>query len=576
MADQTYDIVVVGGSLGGCAAALSAGSNQYTVCLLEPSEWLGGQYSAQGVTKPDEVTYTATVGSTATYRNFQHSVRAFYRNNYQLSPSGQGQPTFNPGGDYPGFATQPRVAHQMLLQQLQALPNVHVRLNTSVSSARVDGDYLKSVVAVGSDGVKTTYAAKYFLDATDLGDLLPIAGIEYNLGAESKNDTHEPAAPADAHPNWIQPITVVVALERRPDGEDNRIAKPPNYDALKVTQKYTILDGYIKKMFQSGVDMWGYRRYVDAANFNDPAFPCDLSMLNMGANDFQGGTLPSGSAEGDAAIVTGARQASLGYVYWLQTEVARDDGTGVGYPNLKVRGDEFGTSDGTAAQPYIRESRRIKARYTIVQQDVDEAYNPGPRAKNYDDSCGIGSYGALDIHGNNAVGMGQQWIPIKPFEIPLRALIPIRVKNVLAACKNLGVTHITNGAYRLHPVEWNIGEAAGALVAFALEKNVQPADVPGNQSSLRSFQARLLARGVPLFWWTDITYPDPAFAAAHLVGVAGIMSGESTNMNFQPNDDFGDDAKAAVESNLGKELNWPPSDMTRSQAAQWILQQLSW
>ncbi|HXM18321.1 MAG TPA: FAD-dependent oxidoreductase [Candidatus Tumulicola sp.] len=576
MADQTYDIVIVGGSLGGCAAALSAGSSQYTVCLLEASGWLGGQYSAQGVTKPDESSYTPTVGSTATYRGFQHNVRAFYRSNYRLSPSGQGQPTFNPGGGYPGFATQPRVAHQVLLQQLQALSNVHVRLNTSISSAQAEGDCLQSVVAVGSDGVQTTYAAKYFLDATDLGDLLPIAGVEYNLGAESKDDTRESAAPAEARSDWIQPITVVVALERRPDGEDNRIVKPPDYDALKATQKYTILDGYIKKMFQPGVDMWGYRRHIYAANFNDPAFPCDFSMLNMGANDFQGGTLPTGSAEGDAAVIAGARQASLAYVYWLQTECPRDDGGGVGYQNLKVRGDEFGTDDGTAAQPYIRESRRIKGQYRIVQQDLDQASNAGPRGKNYDDSCGIGFYGGLDIHGNNAVGMGQQFISIKPFEIPLRALVPIRVKNVLAACKNLGVTHITNGAYRLHPVEWNIGEAAAALAVFALDKNARPADVPGNQSLLRSLQKRLLARGVPLFWWTDITNADQAFAAVHLVGVAGIMSGEGTSMNFQPNDDFGDDAKAAVESNLGKKLNWPPSDMTRSQAALWIVQQLNW
>lgn len=576
MPDQTYDIVIVGGSLGGCAAALSAGSSQYSVCLLEASGWLGGQYSAQGVTKPDESSYTPTVGSTAAYRAFQHAVRVYYRNNFRLSPSGQSQPTLNPGGTYPGFSTQPRVAHQILLQQLQALPNVHVRLNTSVSGAQVDGDLVQSVTATGPDGAQTTYAAGYFLDATDLGELLPLAGVEFALGAEGKDETHEAAAPATARGNWIQPITVVVALERRPDGEDHTIARPADYDALKARQKYTILDGYITKVFQAGVDMWGYRRYIYAKNFNDPSLPCDLSMLNMGANDYQGGTIPSGDADGDAAVIAAAREASLGYVYWLQTECPRDDGSGVGYPNLRVRGDEFGTDDGSAAQPYIRESRRIKALYTIVQQDLDEATNPGARAKNYDDSCGIGFYGGLDIHGNDAVGMPQQFIHIKPFEIPLRSLIPVRVKNLLAACKNLGVTHITNGAYRLHPIEWNIGEAAGALTAYAIEKGSRPADIPGTLTSLRVFQRRLLARGVPLFWWTDIRYGDPAFAAAQLVGVGGIMRGESDKMDFQPSDVFGDDAKAAVDANLGRTLNWPDNEMTRSQAARWIVQQLNW
>ncbi|MGB6984894.1 MAG: FAD-dependent oxidoreductase [Candidatus Aquilonibacter sp.] len=569
-------MIVVGGSFGGCAAALAAANGGASLCLVESSTWLGGQYSSQGVTKPDETQYTPTVGSTAAYRNFQHSVRAFYRNNYRLSPTGAAQPTFNPGGDYPGFSTEPRVAHQVLLEQLQALPDVHVRLGTRVTNATLDGDSIQSIETVDTNGNATTFVGKYFLDATDLGDLLVVANVDYSLGAEAKNDTQEPNAPDAVHPEWIQPITMVVALERRPDNENHTIAKPADYDALKAQQKYTILDGYIKKMFAQPIDMWGYRRYIQASNFTDPAFSCDLSMLNMGANDYQGATIPSGDAARDAQIIEAARQASLGYVYWLQTEVARDDGNGTGYPNLKVRPDQFATPDGTSAQPYIRESRRLKAQYRIVQQDVDAAHNPGPRAKNYHDSCGIGDYGALDIHALDAVGMSQQWIPIKPFEIPLRALIPIRIKNLVAACKNIGTTHITNGAYRLHPVEWNVGEAAGALAAYAIARNITPSTVAADATKLRDYQKELLARGIPLFWWTDVHFGDPWFVAAHLVGIAGIMSGETLSMDFRPNDLFDDASKTAVNANLGQDLNWPSGAMTRSQAAQWIASQQGW
>jgi hypothetical protein len=571
-----YDVLVAGGSLGGCAAALAAATAGHSVCLIESSAWLGGQYSAQGVTKPDETTYTPTVGSTSTYRAFQHAVRAFYRNNYRLSSSGAAQPTFDPGGNYPGFSAEPLVVHQVLLQQLQALPAVHVRLNLRVTAATMAGDALQSITAVDPNGVSTAFTARYFLDATDLGDLIAMAGVEHVIGAEAKADTNEPNAPAVAHPDWIQPITMVVALERRPAGENHTIPKPAAYETLKAQQNYTIVDGYIKKMFSEPVDMWGYRRHICASNFSDPAFPCDLSMLNMGANDYQGATLPSGDSDRDAQIIAAARQASLGYVYWLQTELPRDDGSGLGYPNLKVRPDQFGTPDGTSAQPYIRESRRIKAQYTIVQQDLDQNFNPGPRAKNYDDSCGIGDYGALDIHGLRGVGMTGDWIPIKPFEIPLRSLIPIRVTNVLPACKNIGATHITNGAYRLHPVEWNVGEAAGMLAAFALTSNLPARGVTANETALRAFQKQLLARGVPLFWWTDVHFGDPSFTAAHLVGVARIMSGETSSMNFQPNDPFDDAAKAAVDSNLGRALSWPATAMTRAQAAQWIAAQLGW
>ena len=46
----------------------------------------------------------------------------------------------------------------------------------------------------------------------------------------------------------------------------------------------------------------------------------------------------------------------------------------------------------------------------------------------------------------------------------------VRMENLLPAGKNLGTTHITNGCYRVHPVEWNIGESAGALAASLLQR----------------------------------------------------------------------------------------------------------
>ena len=74
---------------------------------------------------------------------------------------------------------------------------------------------------------------------------------------------------------------------------------------------------------------------------------------------------------------------------------------------------------------------------------------------------GIGSY-RIDLHpstGRRTYVDLETW----PFQIPLGALIPASVDNLLPGAKNLGTTHVTNGCYRLHPVEWNIGEVAGAL-----------------------------------------------------------------------------------------------------------------
>jgi hypothetical protein len=82
----------------------------------------------------------------------------------------------------------------------------------------------------------------------------------------------------------------------------------------------------------------------------------------------------------------------------------------------------------------------------------------------------------------------------------LGALLPVRVENLIPACKNLGVTHITNGCYRLHPVEWNIGEAAGLLAAFCLQNRLAPRQVREQAGHLEAFQSLLQQQGVVLAW----------------------------------------------------------------------------
>jgi hypothetical protein len=105
----------------------------------------------------------------------------------------------------------------------------------------------------------------------------------------------------------------------------------------------------------------------------------------------------------------------------------------------------------------------------------------------------------IDIHraGPEDVGISCR---TQPFQIPLGALVPVRLRNLIAAAKNIGTTHITNGCYRLHPVEWNIGEAAGALAAFCLDRGEHPAVVHRNAERRAAFQRSLAADGVPLDW----------------------------------------------------------------------------
>ncbi|MBT6149556.1 MAG: FAD-dependent oxidoreductase, partial [Gemmatimonadetes bacterium] len=253
---------------------------------------------------------------------------------------------------------------------------------------------------------------------------------------------------------------------------------------------------------------WTYRRILHAANFDAPASAAPLRsvcLVNWPQIDYWLGNLIDVSEEEATRHLEGSKQLSLSFLYWLQTEAPRPDG-GSGWPGLRLRPDIVDTEDGLAKYPYIRESRRIRAEFTVVEEHVGTDARMAATGLDRDhvtaapfhDSVGLGSY-RIDLHPSSG---GDNYIDVSslPFQIPLGALIPQRVENLLPAAKNLGVTHITNGCYRLHPVEWGIGEAAGALAAHCLRTGESPRAVCNTENKLKDFQTSLTAQGVELEW----------------------------------------------------------------------------
>jgi hypothetical protein len=245
----------------------------------------------------------------------------------------------------------------------------------------------------------------------------------------------------------------------------------------------------------------------------------------MNGNEYVGG--PAIGVDDATARRHGhrARQLSLSLLYFLQTEIEPGYEGRRGYPGLRGRGDVFGTVDGLAQYPYIRESRRIRAEFTILEQHFrTDLHRDGP--VEYKDSVGVSGY-RMDIHekrrGNRSRTWelhGKHWVQ----QLALGALIPVRVENLIPACKNLGVTHVTNGAFRVHPAEWNIGESAGALAAFCVRRRVAPRAVRGQERLLADLQRDLVTLGVELDWpRKDYSLSYNSFYA----DVAGWYFGES-------------------------------------------------
>lgn len=586
-----FDVVIVGASFGGVSAALSAARYAKRIALVDADGNVGGQATAQGVTRWDESAPVASpniYGSTQSYQALKNSIRSWYRTNTKLGPRGSAA-DFNPGFAFPGapFAADCSVTETVLRQLLSDVgATVTLLLETPVRAASVANGKIQSLELANGDAV----TGSIFVDATDLGDLLPMCGVSWFIGAEAKTDTQEPHAEPEANPGHIQPITVSIAVEHRPEGEQHVIPRPPNYSQTLIDEQgfcvYNERNGMLGGLFSSANSpnpswktIFSYRQYIDHANFVDRDYECDRSVINVGSNDYQAAVIPTGVAGNDAEIVEAARAVSIAYLYWLQTEAPRDDGSGVGYPNLMARQDIFGRADGTAPQAYVRESRRISKPITRIleQHIVATAELPGVRAPmNFSDSCGICMYG-IDIH--KVYGpAGTPWVGglnVQPFQIPLGSLIPTDSSNLIAACKNIGGTHLTSGAYRVHPGEWAIGEAAGILAAYCVAQSVLPAQVHADSSRVAAVQLRLLEQGAPIFWWDDLDYATDrkTFAAANLLGVRGLLF-EAGTLHFRPDAVIMQSEQYDANERASRELPWPAGTMTRAEAAVWLCAQL--
>lgn len=510
------ELAIIGAGLGGCAAALAAARTGLHVVLTEEGDWIGGQLTSQAV-PPDEHPWIEEFGSTASYRALRNGIREFYRRNLPLTEEAASRAVFNPGNGWVSrLCHDPRVS-VAILHELLAPYELSGRLQIlrrhRPVAAWTHQDRVSAVSVRGSDSARDlTIEAAYFIDATPLADLLSLAGVEHVMGAESRDQTGEPHASPEADWRNQQAFTFCFAMDHLP-GEDHVIEKPREYDFWRrytppdwpgplldwTTSRPETGEPLTRFLFESpdGLSMWNYRRILDRNNFKDGFTGSDITVVDWPQNDYRLGPLCGEEPERQKQHLESARQLSLSLLYWLQTEASRPEG-GFGYRGLRLRGDVVGgTPDGLAQSPYIRSSRRIRAEFTVLEQHIAHPLRPhGPEC--FPDSVGVGWY-RIDLH-PSASGAGYLDLGCWPFQIPMGSLIPVRVENLLPGGKNLGTTHITNGAFRVHPVEWVVGEASGLLVSFCLERNTIPRSVWRSPAIREEFQSRLQAQGVDLSW----------------------------------------------------------------------------
>ena len=337
MKELHSDIVIIGGGLGGVSAALSALKMGRSVILTQEFKWLGGQLTTQAV-PPDENPWIETDGSTASYKQLRHEIREYYRRNYPLTDEARASENLNPGsGNVSPVCAEPRAgvaAIDALLAPWFATDRLTVLLNAKPIAVESKDHSFTSVTIMSGEYGEMLLTGDYFVDATELGDLLELGDVEHVTGAESRAGTEEPSAlEGDADPNDQQAGSWCFAMSYHPD-EDHIIERPRNYkldfwpdkQLSFVGPNPVTLEPDSRPLFvgdsdaEFAPDNWHYRRIFYRRNHTGDQYSSDICLVNWPQIDYCEGPIVGVSPEEAKKHLEGARQLSLSMLYWMQTE----------------------------------------------------------------------------------------------------------------------------------------------------------------------------------------------------------------------------------------------------------------
>ena len=542
---DNYDVIIAGAGTGGMAAAIQAARMGRSVLVLEPSGWIGGQAIAAGVSTMDDLSALES----GLYLEFVNRLRAYY--------GAMGKSIGTCYWDKRSIAFEPFVGRKMLLEMAGEGDNApEIVYHASVVSVEEEGQTVRGVTVRTPDGTRKV-ACKILIDATEYGDVLPLAGARYRLGNSLSPNINLNA--------MIQDITWVAVLRKYPGGvpENLRPEKPlPGYEqAKKNYEGFVTLNGanfegvYPVTM---PVNVPTHNAYRGLPNSFEPGdydaerenwAKITKTGVNWG-NDYPGQYtwkgrlgLPAAYLENPelrAQVEKDALIKTLHYIYYVQNELGGRDWSvdDKEYGELPEAAKDLPAEWREVARhlppiPYVRESRRVLGDTTLNSTTLYHncrSYSDGRGNHEFPDAIAIGCY-ILDLHhsGEDAdleLELGERNVsfqddkPAGNFQVPMSILIPKDVDGLLAAEKNLSMTRLVSGALRLQPITMMTGQAAGALAALSIREGVQP-----REFRALPVQRALVDAGVVLSLcsYSDVPPEHPFYGSVQLSNLYGLV-----------------------------------------------------
>jgi hypothetical protein len=518
-AEPKCDVIIAGGSTAALAAALASAREQRLTCLIEPTDWPGGQMTSSGVSAIDfsHITSKGVRIGTESQRP-ENLEKTFYKWMQELKG--------NPGGCWVSdkcYEPAPFVENQ-IRPAIAAEPFLKVFLNTVVKSAETKNRQIVSIKAVQRTAVSGSGYERYlsediadwyspansakftkntitftgregqmpiFIDATEFGDLLVLSGSDWLQGTEDSdgslknNDTCGQAT--------VYPIAAVLNSQPVTEGPNPFPVAHPEFYNFRTTSR----------LF-SWSEIWNYRRLKGVSGTGPTAG--DISMQNWNpGNDYPHGYLFLSKQEtlaqksdwtGGVNIKTlqEAERHAIGWYYFFKSKAPAE------FAGRIARAwNVFGTGTSLSKMPYLRDTRRsIGLNDFVLKFDDLAASSPKDvTGDQFSDRVGIGSYVA-DFHGLLTCKLPAYMNRSNtlPFFIPFRALTNRSFDNLLVAGKTMAQSFHANAATRLHPIEWHSGIAAGVAAAHMFQYQI------GSKLALDSIadiQTRI-ARHQPVNW----------------------------------------------------------------------------
>lgn len=563
------DLLVVGGTESGCAAAVQAARMGIKkIALVNDIEWLGGQFSAEGLGAIDENRGHGYDGTVPIPRSgiFRDVIDAIEEKNAQLYGGIR-----RPGNTRVITTSRPVVSEQVfreLFAPFEKNGQILRRSNYRVDSVLMADDRVLGVEFIGPAGETLTVRATLTIDASDWGDVIKGAGAKWDAGLDAKSEFNEPSAPDSGEPATdLNPITWCIILEQQE--KPSLFPKPEGYDPAFFNGRW----GWIKEDFA-----YTTRRLVDGQGYEEIDHP-DILLINNPSIDYPLDTYPKSVADALEATERGtskknlvaltpgqreivfadARNHTLKYYYHLQQNFPR-------FRHMALS-REFGTKDHLPPKPYVRESLRLVARHIIKEQEVvgfearsnyatvmfpDAVFcwqfelDFHPTQREWTTDKGNAGPWEAAFRGNRRFGRGGTGRAV----FPLRSLLPESTKGLIGAQKNLGYTSIVSSSCRLHDQSIHAGQAAGAVAAVALQKREEP----GETAHLPAIWTSLLDshHGAPLAIWPfrDVDPLDPDFAVFQHLALRRVLGLSASDTAFRPDQPAGKDWAAQVVSTI--------------------------